>query len=530
VYETPRPTRHPIAQASIVNHPSQLAVIAMVLCLATVPATSLRAQDAAAERLYREGQRLAVEDTQAAIDAYALLLEQFPADSRAPAALLRTAELQRTARDAMGTDRALERLIADYGRTPEAAAAFLMRGEIQLQVAQSAAQLADARATLERVPLLFGSAAYPALGARAQARLLAGRISRMLGDDDRAEAAFLTLIEDEPRSAALAGARRALAALWIERGALDAALEMLERTVDEAADAPSTETTGNPLAIEERPAAAERRLLALIHRRLIRPLGAGELFPHRRRFASGLGLASPAGIAAHEDGRLLVVDGGGPTVMVLAPDGRVLARSRVRDAAAPWWDGERPTVASGDALVQPFGGRSVRLSEPGKGDDRLKGIVAVARGALGDRFVLARGQLGVLRYAVPARPARLLDQGKRQLADLARDDRGRIYALTRNQSQVWRIGIDRQAEPGPLLAGTWKRPVAIAVDGLGFTFVLDRANRRLEVLDEVGNPVTSLGPQLAPDLELRAPVDVAVDGSGRVYLADAKLEGLVVLE
>lgn len=526
-------------QTHIVNRTHLLTIAASLWGLATLATTAIQAQDAAAQRLYREAQRLEADDRQSAIDAYALLLEQFPRDRLAPAALLRTANLHRAAREPAKTEFALERLIGDYGRSPEAAAGFLTRGEIQLAVARTAAELEDARATVRRVPLLFGPSAYPDLPARAEARLLEGRVSRLLGDDASAEASFITIIEDEPPGATASLARFALARLLIDRGAWQPAAEILQRTVDQAgregnpgagSPADNAAPSSDPIALEVAASGAERRLLALVHRRIIRPIATGKLFMSQRRMATGQALRAPARVAAHEDGRLLVVDESSPTVAVLAPDGRVLGRGTVRDAAAPWWDRSRPTLASGDTWVQPFGGRSAQLTEPGKGNGPLKGMLAAVRGALGDRFVVARGETGVLRYTVPRLGAVLMGDAKEQFVDLAADAHGRIYALDRNADQVRRIGVDRVPEPGVLLAGDWKRPVAIAADALGWVFVLDRGNRRLDVFDDAGNRVASIGPTLADGSELRAPTDVTVDGEGRVTIADPKLAALVVLE
>jgi hypothetical protein len=39
-----------------------------------------------------------------------------------------------------------------------------------------------------------------------------------------------------------------------------------------------------------------------------------------------------------------------------------------------------------------------------------------------------------------------------------------------------------------------------------------------------------VGPDLGAGIELRQPVDVAVDGAGRLFIADAKLPYVLVLE
>lgn len=514
-----------------------ISILLSILMLAwSAPAAS---QDPAAERLFREAERQSDSDTTSALAGFELLVDQFPRDALASRALLRVAEIRRDLREGMKTDIAIDRLIDDYGRSAEAAAAFLLRGKIQYDVARSMAELETARRTLRRVPLLFDAAAYPALAARAEARILDGRISRKLGDSDAAAAAYIALLEDESTGARTAEARLELARVLLDGAYWQAAVELLQRSVaiaerDDAQATDSDQTaTLDPVALGPLPARSERNLLALIHRRILRPQAGTRLFPSARTIT--IDGVVPTELGAADDGRLLVVDASSATVAVLAPDGRVLGRTTIKNATGPWWDDGRATVSIGDRFVQPFGGPSSdrasvgRLAEVGKGDGFLKGISSGARGALGDLFVAARGEEGLLRYASPKRAAVLLDEGKHQVVDVAETD-GTIFALDRSSGAVWRVGIDRIPEPNPFVRGDWKRPVALAVDGLGTLFVLDRATRRIDVFDADRNLMTSLGPTLPNGIELKAPSDIAVDAAGRLFIADTKLPHLVVLE
>lgn len=476
------------------------------------------AQDAAAERLFREAERQSLDDSAAALAGFELLVEQFPRDALAPRALLRVAEIRHDLGDGMKSDIAIDRLIDDYGRSAEAAAGFLLRGTIQLRAARNAEGLETARGTLRRVPLLFDAASYPDLAARGEARLLEGRISRLLGDRDSASAAFVALLEDEPSTAAAAMARFELAHVLLDGAYWQAAVELLQRSI----------------TLDPEGAKAERNLLALIHRRILRPQAGQRWFGAARHLAIE-GLGGPSGVGAADDGRLLVVDPSDATVAALAPEGNVLGRATVKNATGPWWDAGRATVSIGDRYLQPFAGTAAgsktvgRLAEVGKGDGFLKGILGSARGALGDLFVAARGEKGLLRYASPRRAAVLLEQGKRQIVDVA-EARGTVYALDRDHGEVWRVGIDRVPEPNPFVRGEWKRAAALAVDDLGTLFVLDRGPRTIDVFDADRNRVTTLGPTLPGGIELRAPSDIAVDAAGRLFIADPKLPHLVVLE
>ncbi|RMH15261.1 MAG: hypothetical protein D6696_21190 [Acidobacteria bacterium] len=485
----------------------------LVLC---APAT---AQDEAVENLYREGQRLARSDPAAALREYQLLVDQFPDHPLAPAALLRMVEIFEQQGDERRRDLKLKQLLDGYGRSPEAARGYLIESAIRRRQARTPEDLEQVRAMLRRVPLLFDRDAFPRLPARAEARVAAGEISRALDDPASAAADFLLVIEDEPPSAVTKRAQRLLAETLIDRDQWLPASEILQRLLDEP-------------AADEAPAEEERgragRLLTLLHRRLVRPLAGEPFWAGTRAFAQGLQLKSASGVAAHEDGRLVVTDDGLPVIAVVAPSGEVEMRTDLRGLGRPLWDGDRPGALAGDAVLRPFGGPTTKFKAPAK-DATLKGLVAVERGLLGDRYVVARSQTGVLRYSSARRSTELLAAGRPEFTDLARDGRGRIYALDRRGRKVQRIGLDRRPE-GTVASGEWKRAEALAVDRLGFVFVLDRGNRQVLAYDPAGRLLATAGPQLDGGLELRAPVDLAVDGSGRVFVADAKLPFLVVIE
>ena len=80
------------------------------------------------------------------------------------------------------------------------------------------------------------------------------------------------------------------------------------------------------------------------------------------------------------------------------------------------------------------------------------------------------------------------------------------------------------------LTGEWNRPGAIAVDALGNVYLLDQKSRSIEVLGPHGTKLDRLGPTLPGGVELKAPRDIAIDGEGRLYIADVKLAQIVVLE
>ena len=175
--------------------------------------------------------------------------------------------------------------------------------------------------------------------------------------------------------------------------------------------------------------------------------------------------------------------------------------------------------------------KSPRFLEPRPGREKfLEDLLAAERGPFGDWFVVAKAWKSLLSFESPRQGQELLAANNPDLVDLAQDSLGRIYALDRRGKQVLRLGADRRGSEVVVRGSGWKRPVALAIDRLGRFYVLDRGNRTVEVYDHAGRRVTSVGPLLGGGIELRAPVDLAVDGTGRLFIADEKLPFVVVLE
>ncbi|MCP4657011.1 MAG: hypothetical protein GY856_16490 [bacterium] len=497
----------------------RLAILIILLAGLYGPAT---AQDPAAERLFQEARRLEQEaDATAALQDLMLLVQQFPADRLAPRALLRIVELHRARGERDAAKTAAEQLLANHARSPEAAAAFNLQAEIQVEEARGPVEIEEARATFRRVPLLYGRESFPDLEARSQARIRTAELSLLLGEPDDAAAELVAVIEDAPPSRWTGRAQLRLASALVAGGEPTAAAEILQRLAaagDETSDAADRARAG--------------RLLSLLHRRLLRPLAGQRHWLTSGRFpASGLALREPTGVAAAEDGRVVIVDRRLPLVALLDPDGRELGRKALRDAQNPGWlaDG-RPYVAVEGTVVLPFDGERFAFSDPRPGrDTAMKNLFAAARDPFGYWYVAAKGWKSLLRYTSPRQGRELLGSSRPEFKDLARDQRGRIYALDAEAAQVVRIGIDGRPE-GVIVRGSWKKAEALAVDPLGHLYVLDRDTRQVEVFDPGGQRLTRVGPQLGAGVELRQPVDLAVDGSGRLFIADSKLPFVVMLD
>ena len=499
--------------------------LALLLLALAAPAA---AQDPAAERLYADaGRILDSGDRGAALESFQLLVQQFPRDRLAPRALLRVAEIRRAQGETRLSESALAKLLAQYGRSLESAAAFVMQAEIQTERARRREDLEEARATFRRVPLLYGRESYPNLEERVRARIHTGELSLQLGDPDSAVAEFLAAVEDEPPGRWTGRARLMLATALGRRGEWLAAAEVLQRLASDE----STAADGTPSSsVEERASAV--RLLSLIHRRIVRARSGLDPWLSTTRYpASGLQLREPTGVAAAEDGQLVIVDRRQDLAVLIDADGAVARRSAVQDPGRPGWSAGAAFVVTKTKIELPFSDRrSPRFLEPRPGKESyLKDLVAAERGPFGDWFVLARGWKGLLTFQNFRKGQELLATTRPELVDLAQDHLGQIYALDGKAKKVLRIGLDRR-QASTYLQGTWKRPVAIDLDPLGNLYVLDRGNRTVEMFDPSGHRQARIGPLLVDGVELRSPVDLAVDGSGRLFIADSKLPFVVMLD
>ena len=498
----------------------------LILALGPLPAA---AQDPAAERLFADARRiLQGGDPDTALESFQLLVQQFPNDRLAPKSLLRIAEIRRALGDFQQTSTALERLRTEYGRSLESAAAFVMQAEIQTEQARRTEDLDEARSTFRRVPLLFGRESYPDLEVRVRARIRTGELSLQLGDYQSAVSELLAAVEDEPPSRWSGTARLLLAKALSRQGNWLAAAEVLQRLASEA-DAVAPDGTA---LTSEADRATAVRLLSLIHRRIVRTMSGRPPWQNTNRYpAAGLQLREAGGVAASEDGQLVISDPRQKMAILVASDGTVSQRVTVPDVGRPGWSAGAPFVVTKNAVSLPFEGRvSPRFLEPRPGKEKfLSDLIAAERGPFGDWFILAKGWRSLLSFESPRQGQELLATAKPDLVDTAQDTLGRIYALDGKGKKVMRVGLDRRSA-STVLQGTWKRPAAIDLDPFGNLYVLDRGNRTIDLYDPDGNRQARVGPVFAGGIELRNPVDIAVDGSGRLFIADTKLPFVVLLD
>jgi TolA-binding protein len=470
-------------------------------------------QDGAAERLLGEAQRLHRDGKlDEARTEYELLLQRFPDTGEAELAQLALAEIYWNAGDAERARTLLSALTDGRPDSPNAAAAWVLRGRFLVERAANRQELSDARTPFRRVPVLFGTAEYPQLVARVEARVRSGEVSLALGEPDRAALEFLEAIEDENRSPWLPRALYGFARSLLEQGDRKAGADMLERVLREPE---AGEAMRQAVATD----------LAFLDRHWLRP-SLGQPRWSAARAIAGIELRKPQKLAVAADGRILVWDEGLAQVLLLGADHQVQSRSSQTQVREVWWSpGGRPFATVPDAVVAIEDGTRQPLAIGGA---PLRDLAAGASGVLDERFVVDRDRKAL--YAFDRNGASsTLSAAAGDVVDLAVGKSGELLVLDRKKSEVARLG-GLAAEQAAGFTGSWRRPLALAIDSAGDVFVLDSSENTIEVRDAKGAKVGSIGPILPGGIELRSAEDIAIDGAGRLYIIDSRLTQLVVLE
>lgn len=486
-------------------------------------AVSTAGQGEAATRMLREAERqLAGGNASAALTELQAVVSSFPGTSAAAQALVATARVYLDMGRTSDVIAATDRLIAEYARLPETATGIVLQAEARRRDARSLGELEDIRALLRRVVNLFPPASFPDLEARSRSRILNAEIDLLRGRFATAAGELLDAIEGEPASAARTRAYVELAmALLLDPERDDAdvvgAIQSLQAAVDEA---PATDGAEDPQV------GRARDLLSLLHRTWLRPR-SGQPVWQQGRLLEGVTLRKPRGVAGGPGGMVVATDAA--VAVVVGGDGKIRATMPLRDAERPSIGRDGTVLVATSPAVQEYPSRRTEtfafLREKLQDLDK---VVAAARGPFGEWLVLDRGLGAVAVLSREERSLRELPATRADVVDFAVGPLGRIYLLTGRDPRVVVYGPDFQQLQ--TISGSWQRPLAIDVDTVGNVYVLDRANRVVDVRDRTGAPLTTVGPTLPGGVSLRNVADIAVDDRGRLLVVDDELTSVVVLE
>ena len=413
------------------------------------------------------------------------------------------------------------------------------------RAAISAVELEAARAELLSLSERYPRSLHPVFPDRSRALVEAAALARQLGATNAAAGELLQVLEREPESEWTPRAHLEMAELVLARGNWQLAADHLRQARAGALGQTEGDVAGTREAVSSRVDVARVALerMTRIHRLVLRPLAGRSPWTRTRIYLTDdylpdpLKLKKPRTVAAGLRGDLLVTDNN--RVVLLGREGDTVAsrdvRGVVRASLGPAGPlgGLRALVATRNSVIRVGGAgdaATVTFERPSGG--RLDEIVGVYREPFGDWIVLSRRVDVVLRYDRNGRLRNFSSSTVTRPADLAPGPGGSVHVLDAGSrsSRPALLTFDESWQLTKTIGGDWQRPTALDVDAFGNSYVLDEDARRILVYGRDGAQVAVLGPVLPGGIEVRAPMDIAVDGMGRVFIAEGRLETVLVVE
>ena len=368
----------------------------------------------------------------------------------------------------------------------------------------------------------FPKTRYPLLSWRVAANVRAGQIEVALGRVDGGAARFVEVIDSETPSVWTTRARLGLATTLLWNREWQAAARLLQTIVDVSGrSGPESDI----VAYRD----AEDRL-TILHRLWLRGEVGERPWQQAGRYPVEFTFDRPIGIAAGING-VLVTDEG-KDLAVLFDSFDTAASFRVADPQRPWWGtSANGFVAAGSMVSAPLRTESFQFAYPESSRQRpLDDIRAGVGMPDGGWYLVDSEYRGVMRFGRDGTFDHILDMGANsEPVDLDRGPRGRLFVIEKRRREVLIFDAG-----GVLSAGfsyhDWREPYALAVDSIGYVYVLDRGLKRIDVFDQDGGFLWNLGPVLPGGIELGDPRDLTVDSTGRILIADRGLRTVVVVE
>jgi len=455
-----------------------------------------------------------------------------------------------------------EQVYMTYGKSAQAADALFQAATFHYPAAglddlgeASRESIQKALPLLERIRTGYGTSsrapeAFYRLG------LLALEPENPKANPNEAYAAFMAVVNVYPESGPVGPALFGAAVSEMRTEAFSAAIEDFSRLFEQVPDFPEAprarlafgyclfRADDFPRAMGEYqdvrdlyPSSPEARVAieraTLLHRLRLNP-SAGrkvsylldEAFPGK---LEALGAKSVVSMAVDLDQNLLVGDGRGGGLLRVDPAGKMIGRVGMPNLQAVAADRRTTQVLVGGGVIS-MGNRQQPLMRPDASSSRpVKDVAGLATDRDGRILVADSKAEEVLLYGrdLSFRSA-IHHTASGRLAALRAGSDGYVYVLDSKEKTVSvysdnkaisRLRLDEP--PASILA-----PLDLAVDDLGDLYVVDDAASRIVVLDPTGKHVLAT---ILPDKAkggLAAPQRIEVDRQGRIYVFDRKADAI----
>jgi DNA-binding beta-propeller fold protein YncE len=265
------------------------------------------------------------------------------------------------------------------------------------------------------------------------------------------------------------------------------------------------------------------------------PLGEGVVMVIGQRGDGEGQFQSPQGLALDAQGNVYVADRGNRRVQVFDPRGGFLMAIADARFTGPRYvaldEGGRIYVSDASERVDVFNGRGDPLQSFGQAGSlpsQFSQIADLVVDAAGDLYVVDSGNARVQKFSM-LRGLLFTFGDVGEAADsvtrpqgIALDLEGNVYVADAQNGRIVKY------DPGGSFLRAFETDIGelrdITLDQRGYIYATDAAARVVCILDDQGRIVMQAG-----EGQLSDPWGVAVDGDGRVYVADAGHHCVLVL-